>query len=394
MFGLSLLGKVVAGEAVEMRVEGCLRRYRRATCEACATQCPLGVVDLGRGMPRLAGDCIGCGVCVSVCPVGVFRLDPTARRELLAVARTAGPLDLGCTLGRTAGGRVPCLGYVGAGVLLALGAGDRPINLHVGRCGTCRLGSALAVVRQEVARANRAAGVVGLPATVRLVEDKVAQPVDDRDGAACSRRRFFGYLRGQGARAGAVAIAQWDQQLAFFDTERGEAAPTEHRGQTFVAQLRRLAARAGDTGDGLLPLPHPVVNDACDLCGLCAAACPSHALTLVDDGTDVALRWRAAGCWSCGLCQNVCPIGALRHSDGVPITAFTAQCDAVLASGSAAPCGDCGRRFVDRDSSTVCPRCRAERRPATAGGNPFGLGRPGWLGRQGAVQPTQGGSGP
>lgn len=53
----------------------------------------------------------------------------------------------------------------------------------------------------------------------------------------------------------------------------------------------------------------PILSDEkCDLCGSCAAACPSKAIT-------VELEWRydSLSCDGCGKCVSACPTGALSH---------------------------------------------------------------------------------
>lgn len=51
---------------------------RCVQCGECAADCPLGVIDLGRGLPRVAphreGHCIGCQHCLAVCPTAALSI--------------------------------------------------------------------------------------------------------------------------------------------------------------------------------------------------------------------------------------------------------------------------------------------------------------------------------
>ncbi len=49
-------------------------------------------------------------------------------------------------------------------------------------------------------------------------------------------------------------------------------------------------------------------REICDLCGDCVAACPTGALSIVDEGLQVDL----AVCAYCGKCEEICPKEAIR----------------------------------------------------------------------------------
>jgi Fe-S-cluster-containing hydrogenase component 2 len=51
-----------------------------------------------------------------------------------------------------------------------------------------------------------------------------------------------------------------------------------------------------------------VNEDACVLCGACAAACPTEAISLGDTAAEIHID----RCCGCGTCVDVCPRGAIE----------------------------------------------------------------------------------
>jgi nitroreductase/NAD-dependent dihydropyrimidine dehydrogenase PreA subunit len=54
---------------------------------------------------------------------------------------------------------------------------------------------------------------------------------------------------------------------------------------------------------------------ACNKCGICAAECPRHIITMPDDGFPLLPGPAVASCNGCGHCVAVCPKGCLGHRD-------------------------------------------------------------------------------
>lgn len=52
-----------------------------------------------------------------------------------------------------------------------------------------------------------------------------------------------------------------------------------------------------------------IIEDKCSSCGLCAEACPCHAI-IKEDGKKPILD--ATKCIGCGACKNACPVGAIE----------------------------------------------------------------------------------
>jgi len=54
----------------------------------------------------------------------------------------------------------------------------------------------------------------------------------------------------------------------------------------------------------------PAPGEGCDLCGVCAAACPDRCIDLCGDGPVID----QTRCLNCGVCIRLCPTGAMRVS--------------------------------------------------------------------------------
>jgi ferredoxin len=105
---------------------------------------------------------------------------------------------------------------------------------------------------------------------------------------------------------------------------------------------------------------------------LCAALCPTAALTVADDGATAHLRLDPLRCIACGTCVRGCPEGSLslQPHGGLP----TAQ---TLVTHQRVRCSDCGDIFTpagpaqpglaDAASTAappagICPTCTKSRR--------------------------------
>ena len=114
-------------------------------------------------------------------------------------------------------------------------------------------------------------------------------------------------------------------------------------------QVARLAAKALNAPDSILPLPAGapygavVVNtEACTLCLSCVSLCPSGAL--VDNPDMPQLRFQEDACLQCGLCANVCPEDAIGYEPRLNLR-DEALTQTVLNEEEPFACIECGALF-------------------------------------------------
>lgn len=114
-------------------------------------------------------------------------------------------------------------------------------------------------------------------------------------------------------------------------------------------QVARLAAKALNAPDSILPLPAgapygavEVNTDACTLCLSCVSLCPSGAL--VDNPDMPQLRFQEDACLQCGLCANVCPENAIGYEPRLNLR-DEALTQTVLNEEEPFACIECGALF-------------------------------------------------
>ncbi|MGQ0709702.1 MAG: 4Fe-4S dicluster domain-containing protein [Rhodoferax sp.] len=230
-------------------------------------------------------------------------------------------------------------------------------------CSGCAAGEGTASMAHEtVATVAALLEALGLPATFsprfvhRPLPVRLARPlVSAQDRAPPARRAFFGALLHRSAAppkppAGGVT--------------RGACQPSpviRHHRRAFADLLAKLAQRAG-RGLSAAFFPTLAIDSACTHHGICAAVCPSGALSTFEapDGT-VGLVFDAQQCIACGLCARHCPDGAIRVSPFGNSEDPHPRHARPLVRHHRKTCTQCGGRFVDMGASSTCPDCQKAR---------------------------------
>ena len=104
----------------------------------------------------------------------------------------------------------------------------------------------------------------------------------------------------------------------------------------------------------------------CTGCGVCVAACPHDALSLVVDGAMSSLQHRADACQGEQKCVALCPVTALSLRGSASWTDVLEPSPVVLATLEMAVCERCRARFPVDSGTRWCETCRIRR------SDPFG----------------------
>ena len=333
-------------------------------CARCQDECPTDAISVSGGIPAIEPDrCVGCGRCAATCPTGAiavagFASSPSSR-SIFECARV-GAAD------RVDHAReVPCLGGLSVGLLLEsrVSDGDPVLIVDRGWCQGCPAGGVAAPWAERVAAANAVLSDLFAPAVQverRPLPLGGALDLPARlDSRGAAKRRLFRRI---------IAPAE--------SVRRGRDAPSPRR-IVPRAPLRRHAAMVAlaRQSDAPLPAAHfPTVRiaAACANNFVCAAACPTGALSLVVDGQSSGVDYEARACIACGACERACPERAVSfHAAGIG----TYRGPIALTRTRHVECAVCNMTFVPDRGQRVCPACRKSRDLAREGFALFMRGR-------------------
>lgn len=361
------------GFALRLDEAACLPlRSRHGQCRACESACPKRVLKVSIDAVELSEGCIECGRCAAACPNDALAL-PGFDLADGAAMRDGRPLEIECDrvpAERLSPGaqRVPCLGGLSSGAILALGecAGARGLALiDRGGCGDCEAGcgarhpadAALSAARlwlesvgcpdEELPRLEPRALPAGALLSLAPSREEAESPM--------SRRQFF--------RAAVDKPAGRDRPAPAPMGSSGRAAfPASGRrpSRERARQIGALDAAARRHGTVIPAEFYPRVHatGACVDHRICAAICPTGALKVDEAQGGVTLTFAGEACIGCSGCVRACPEGALGfESNGGE------RVRVEIARHQQAACVECGDIFTPREQGDeLCMSCRKSRR--------------------------------
>lgn len=311
-------------------------------CGLCISACPHGsisVTDGGVDVDR--GGCLACGLCVSRCPVGAITLPGSSlgqyEAQLRALLSQTGSLTgpVGILIGcRHAGGALDALPET---ISIAIDW----IPVEVPSLGMVTPGWFL----QALAAGAVAVAVLACPDDLEecgLVDERVD---------FC--RKALHSLGHDDARLRMLSGNQEEWGINLGDVPPGSLRPYVAVGGVCLREPR-ATAQALLSLRHAVPTPTPVRHGSsplgvvridhgrCTVCGACAYACPTEALTIREHPNEVRLQLDPTACIACQHCVSACP----EHA--VTVRAETDL--ATLAAGTVVPktsavtkCRTCGR---------------------------------------------------
>lgn len=365
-------------------------------CDLCLDVCPAGAISVDAGTAHIQKHaCRDCGLCLTACPVGAIshpfhqrRVVDAGLRALLAQGEPAF-----------------------APKIVAFAC---PAAIHVLQdAGRQRLSYSPAVLPWQVP----CAGFVDWYLVLRAFDLGAAAAALLACGEGCRYRhtpdRTTGRFRAIAPLLDALGVgsarltvlefgsapALVSQMNAFDDSVArlpmqplALGAPTEaatHRYQMarlLIGVCERLRAHNDLSleGEGV-PFGRATLDRSrCSLCGLCAACCPTGALSYVTTEGEARLLFAARDCVGCRLCASVCPEEALRTDRETDLASLRGERQ-TLKTANMLRCRRCGQPYASEamvrrvffrlgNGSSVavgsyCPGCRMIADPVRVSGH-------------------------
>lgn len=296
------------GEPVLLDPGACLIvRRPGAECGLCRDACPKAVLGGGEWSVAMETDgCIGCGLCAAACPTGAILVEGFAAPERAEAA----PQAIECArvpehLRRAGAEVVPCLGGLSVPDLLERAAAGGSVIVDRSLCETCEAGCGSAPWAASLAEARTLCARLERPADARLTVD--ADPIDP----AQARPMIEALRPDLHARTRPSRREIFRRVLE----TPPEETPLERsrriiEGRGLIPALRRkreLASLAGLAEADRQALPatfYPAIQlaEGCGLHGVCAAICPTGALSLDHAHGEMTLSFDAETCIGCAEC--------------------------------------------------------------------------------------------
>lgn len=316
------------------------RRIRKVECQKCETACPNKSIRVNlsnRNVPvSLIDNCTGCGLCVAACPAKAIAVLHKPPKLVLK----NGAVELMCNK-QQLDSSIECLGMLDAYALVYFGIkiDQVTVRLDSNRCKACSPGVAEGV-KETVEKANTVLRKLGR-SEIQLVlrrgkEEKI------------NRRELFAFCFSK-ARETLLDILplSLNQENSYRELLVKSIPP--------AAQQAKLDMSPLFWGS--------VVNEQCDLCGICVRSCQQSALTIaVNKQTGYReLLHNQSKCIGCMACTLLCPQSALQIATALSdIRIIASQKSVTLASKKC--CIQCGK-VSSNESPLVCEQCMQERTP-------------------------------
>ncbi|MFN3595366.1 MAG: 4Fe-4S binding protein [Thiobacillaceae bacterium] len=304
------------------------RRQGVKGCSACLAVCPAGAIHSDKESVSIEPHlCQGCGTCALVCPTGAVR------HVLPGTAWQIGRLARMLSEWRASQACGPGLWIVSHTVQDAPPDGWTPLTVErVASLGPEFWLAALAMGYRRVAIDSR--------------DPWLHDPaILDAQVAWC-----VALLSALGHPA---AIARVETTEALIAIAALQGLPPAHLPDVDDKRTLLLAAldALAQSSPTVAPIPLPraplgevhIAADKCTLCTACIRLCPTNALSLPGNTTQVAFTEER--CVQCGLCANGCPERAIRLRPRFLLDPAARRTPRVVAEAEPFACTACGKRF-------------------------------------------------
>lgn len=369
------LAKLVNQPVLTLDVKRCVHAKNKAsTCQTCLGACPVEAISLDNHKISLdASRCVQCGHCLHTCPTGVFTgVDGVEKLlDFVKPLPQGRVIEIACPHHPEADTRLPdvqhkiistrCLAAYSLSTYASLKAsGVKKVILRLDACLQCPLAELQTKIRQTVDQANALMSMseqVVVPITMVTETDLQERPAQRSAHKAVSRRELFQLFRKPLDTPVQQIINEHDSASSpaiTFD----ESIPQERI--RLVQALRQIGATSYY---GIYtPFRGLKSGTDCTACGICAFACPTHALKIDWGEKQFSLNFTSGACTDCSLCIELCPVKTLAFAETVPVEQAVTMKPETITSGPLQRCRKCNAPFAATEPTELCPLCEYHRR--------------------------------
>lgn len=180
-----------------------------------------------------------------------------------------------------------------------------------------------------------------------LEEFGFTQRIETAEESVKSRRDFFKKVF--------KSVRQQDLELtSVYDYESRIPVGRQMLRNTLKEQLPNLTDTAGENS---LLHSKSIEFAGCDNCGECIEFCPTQALRLSEDKTQI--YFLQGDCIDCGICNHICHSDAIKDETRIDLVEFAFNKAKTLITHELIPCAECKTPFPRKGDERVCPRCNS-----------------------------------
>ena len=347
-------------------------RTPKSDCSICADLCPMSAISISENGAEIKGECIGCGVCSAACPNGAFMVKERNDKKIIQEigSKPTGPeariFRISCERGDASSDLiVSCLGRLTDVLLLEpIRMGASKIEIVQPSCSECPSVKAASHLNGIIQRTLYLYDMLGIERDRIYKKEIPLQGLIKMPEKTVSRRELFGAIRKNAMGVAAASIPDFE------NNEKGTAKEfrdvIQQRPENLKRTLLLESLRNFSQENGMLKAVYVNANDAilaeievtseCTACGVCAALCPTGAITQAQTEDLFSLSFNPHLCTNCQVCVKACMHKAINIKESTLLNLLLKQKEVKLFEGKRKACAACELDFIDKGSD-ICPLC-------------------------------------